>query len=541
MKKTLVKLLCLSLVVSFIGTPSNEVLAKRGISLNKNKLSLYVGKKAQLKVKGTKKKVLWKSSKKSVAIVSQKGKVTAKKKGNALIFAKVAKKTLKCKVVVKKKKERPDNKPVITQTPAAKTPIPAVTKTPAATETPAPTKRPRRTPKPTPIPTQTPAPVNPDEIQSIKEACDPVFGKTGTCVTMQQLEDKDTLDYIKKHYSSITSENDMKPEGIIRSEIVDAKDARKNNTDYIIPVSYKESTVPVLRFENVDKILKIAKENGLLVRAHTLVWHSQTPEFFFKEDYDKNGDYVTETIMNARLEMYVRSVMNHVYTVDDGAYKDVVYAWDVVNEYFHNNANRNWSAVYGNRQGDLEQRPPFVKKAFQVAYDMLKKFDLTDKVKLYSNDFNTYYGVEDEIALIKYINEGEKDKICSGIGMQSHIDYDQPSIEQYMDAIKAFHEAGLDVQITEFDLTINNLEGSYRDEQQTDEDQAAHLKELMEQLVPYQKETNAISGFTIWGLCDQVSWRGAHQWGGNSNPTLFDISIYHPKKSYYTFMEALGK
>ena len=102
MKKTLVKLLCLSLVVSFIGTPSNEVLAKRGISLNKNKLSLYVGKKAQLKVKGTKKKVLWKSSKKSVAIVSQKGKVTAKKKGNALIFAKVAKKTLKCKVVVKK-------------------------------------------------------------------------------------------------------------------------------------------------------------------------------------------------------------------------------------------------------------------------------------------------------------------------------------------------------------------------------------------------------------------------------------------------------
>ncbi len=74
------------------------------IQLNKKKATVYVGKSVQLKLKGTKTKVKWSSSRNSVAKVSPKGKVTGKKAGKAVITAKVKKKKYKCTVTVKKKK-----------------------------------------------------------------------------------------------------------------------------------------------------------------------------------------------------------------------------------------------------------------------------------------------------------------------------------------------------------------------------------------------------------------------------------------------------
>jgi hypothetical protein len=88
-----------SFVPSLSGTVTVEAASK--VKLNKTKATLYVGKSTQLKVKGTKKKVTWKSSNKKVATVSKKGKVTAKKKGKATITAKVSGKKYTCKVTVK--------------------------------------------------------------------------------------------------------------------------------------------------------------------------------------------------------------------------------------------------------------------------------------------------------------------------------------------------------------------------------------------------------------------------------------------------------
>ncbi len=90
--------LFLAFGVLMIGSESQAATA----SINKKKLTMYVGEIAKLKVKNTKKKVKWSSSKKSVVTVSKKGVVTAKKKGKAVITAKVGKKKLKCKVTVEK-------------------------------------------------------------------------------------------------------------------------------------------------------------------------------------------------------------------------------------------------------------------------------------------------------------------------------------------------------------------------------------------------------------------------------------------------------
>lgn len=71
------------------------------IKLNKTKKTMYEGNKYTLKVKGTKKKVKWSSSNKSVAKVNSKGKVTAKKNGTAIITAKIGKTKLQCKIKVR--------------------------------------------------------------------------------------------------------------------------------------------------------------------------------------------------------------------------------------------------------------------------------------------------------------------------------------------------------------------------------------------------------------------------------------------------------
>lgn len=103
MKKALAGLLSLALLITGIFIADSSEAAKK-IQLNKTKATVYVGKTVTLKVKGTKKKVTWKTKNKKIATVSKRGVVKGKKAGKVWIQAKVARKTLKCRVTVKKKK-----------------------------------------------------------------------------------------------------------------------------------------------------------------------------------------------------------------------------------------------------------------------------------------------------------------------------------------------------------------------------------------------------------------------------------------------------
>ena len=103
MKRTMAAVLSLTLACTLLIAPAEGQAAKKKMKLNKTKATLYVGKKLTLKVKNTKKKVKWSSSKKAVASVTKKGVVKAKKKGKTVITAKIGKKKLKCKITVKQK------------------------------------------------------------------------------------------------------------------------------------------------------------------------------------------------------------------------------------------------------------------------------------------------------------------------------------------------------------------------------------------------------------------------------------------------------
>lgn len=453
-------------------------------------------KKVKLSYKGKKKKVTWKVSNKKVIKLSKKSKTSCSVKG-----VKTGNATLTCAVKTDKKTYKVKCKVKVVNTPS----IVATYK---------------------------------DIVPNMGAAVNYGSRSPG------QLRDKKTLAFIKKHFNSITLENEMKPDNILGSapKMLSVEQAKASG--YYVPEGYAEAKVPELNFREVDGALEVAANNGLRMRAHTLVWHSQTPGWFFTNNCE-GETVVSPEVMDMRLDYYVHNVMAHVMEKEKqltGGAGNIVYAWDVVNEYLHRTSygQKVWDSVYGNMGGS----PSYVKKAFEIAYAMLTSYGVQDKVTLFYNDYNTYFGVQETLDLVAFINKDEPVKICGGIGMQSHVDVKVPTVKQYGDALERFLAAGYEIQITELDFTINfDTEGSsatysYRDEKETAADQEKFVKNLMETIIVKQKNRNkelnpkGITGITMWGLCDNVSWRSTCE------PLLFGETINDPKPSYFAFIEA---
>lgn len=331
-----------------------------------------------------------------------------------------------------------------------------------------------------------------------------VINKVGTSCVAQEILDKNILKYAKKEYNSMTVGNEMKPDYILgwRPKLISIAEAKQRG--YYIPDNYPESTVPALDFSVVDNVLKTCYENGLSLRGHTLVWHSQTPDWYFRNGYNGNSGYVNQAVMNKRLEYYIKSYMGHVCS---SKYSGIIYAWDVVNEFLHAQ-NSGWQRIYGNPTTDKK----FIKDAFQYAYDTLAYFKMTDKVKLFYNDYNTYMEVNDVIKLINYINSDRK--VCAGIGMQSHLGTDFPSVSYYKQAIDAFRRAGFEIQITEMDVSCTN-----------EQVQAQYYYDIMSAILAEKKLGANITALVWWGLCDKNSWLS------DKKPLLY--SNYTTKKPAY--------
>ncbi len=553
------------------------------------KLSLMVGQTKKVTIKNAKNyKISWKIKNKKIATFKKSGKyavkVKAKKAGKTTLTATVKKgrkkKRLFCKITVNKIKTKVIKTLLNTPKPTVVlTPKPTVTPKPTAVITPKPTavQTLEPTPEPTPEPTSAPT-FEPQDtsVPAMKKIFKDVIDNVGTCINYnemeengwQKLQNTDTMKVVDYHFNSFTLENEMNPDNMLnKNTMIFVADAKADG--YVISDDYKESVVPALALETIDEVLATAKQHNLRMRAHTLIWYQQTPTWFFKEDYSDDGNIVDASTMNARLEFYVRTIMRYTMQKEKeltGEAGSLVYAWDVLNEYVHRTnqpTTPTWTDVYG----EMGLKPTYIKAAFEYAYDELKKENVQDKVTLFCNDYDTYFNVNNELALISYINQGEEAKICGGIGMQSHLDIKRPTLEEYGNALKAFMNAGLEVQITELDITINfDTDGvagdygdspsyDYKDERETDSDQAAFTKDFIKQIVVIQKNRDktispkGITGITVGGLSDQVSLRS------RCRPLFFtrrsirvkDVVTggyqtryyYAPKQSYEAMIEAL--
>ena len=316
----------------------------------------------------------------------------------------------------------------------------------------------------------------------------------GVAVNQRNVSNPDQIALIKKEFNSITAENDMKPGEIHPQE-------------------------GVWNFERADKIANFCRENGIKLRGHCLCWHSQFADWMFT---DSKGKPVKKEVFYERLREHIHTVVNR--------YKDIVYAWDVVNEAMADDG-RSWP---GREQSPYRQSrhfqlcgDEFIAKAFQFAREA------DPNALLFYND----YSCVDEGKRERIYNMVKKMKDAGvpidGIGMQGHYNIYFPSEEQLEKAIVRFKELVNHIHITELDLRMNQemggqLQGFSRGEAKPipaymntlQTDQYARLFKV------FRKHKDVIDCVTFWNLGDRDSWLGV-----NNHPLPFDEN-YRPKACY---------
>lgn len=349
------------------------------------------------------------------------------------------------------------------------------------------------------------APIIPiqDDIASIKDVYNGYF-KIGTAIMASNLASPSFMDLVEKHFNeSITFGNELKPDYVLDQA---ASQASGDNTN------------PQVNFSQADALLKYCGKNKIPVRGHTLVWHSQTPDWFFKENFSDDGDWVDKDTMLKRMENYIKNVMEGLAT----QYPDVeFYAWDVVNEAWLDDGNPRkagssksedsnssaWVRIFGDNS--------FIEYAFQYARKYAPK-----NCKLYYNDFNEYMPGK-TTAIYNMAMELKEKGLIDGIGMQSHLDVGFPTASTYRKAIDKFASTGLDIQVTELDITTSDTSEAGL------EKQAQLYSDIFDIYTDY---ADSISAVVIWGVTDDQSWRATRV------PLLFDEN-FQAKPAYYSIVD----
>lgn len=339
------------------------------------------------------------------------------------------------------------------------------------------------------------------EAKTLKEAFDGDF-KVGVATTSGYLSEEDRVAQIKENFNSITMENEMKPESLL-----DWEGSEKS-----------KDGMPAIKEETLEKALKAAQEAGIPLRGHTLVWYSQTPEWFFSKKYDPSKGYVDKATMKKRMESYIKQVLT--YCKEN--YPGVVYAWDVVNEAVGDDGNYRTESMWYETYGDFS----YIADAFTFA----RKY-AEEGTELFLNDYNEYMAQKRDLLYAKVV-ELHDAGILDGVGMQSHWDMDFPSVDLFETALEKYASIdGIEIQLTEIDMHNND------DSEEGLKKQAERYKEFFDVITKMKREGKAnITSVTFWGLKDGESWLSGMK-GETSYPLLFTDDM-EKKPCYESILEA---
>ena len=121
--------------------------------------------------------------------------------------------------------------------------------------------------------------------------------RLGCAATVSEITPQAARDIILKHFNSLTLGNELKPEALL-----DEKKMKASGSETDVSVSLR----------GAEKLLTFAQKFKLPVRGHTLVWHSQTPDWFFRKGYQAGGEWASRETMLKRMENYIKAVLTAV-------------------------------------------------------------------------------------------------------------------------------------------------------------------------------------------------------------------------------------
>lgn len=283
----------------------------------------------------------------------------------------------------------------------------------------------------------------------------------GAAVAASHLGESDYTGTLNREFNSATAENEMK---------WDALEPSEGSFD----------------FSAADQVFDHARGQGMAVRGHTLVWHSQLPGWV----QGLSGEALRSATNN-----HITTVMQH--------YQGQIDSWDVVNEAFEENGSRRQS-VFQTQLGD-----GYIEEAFRMAREA------DPSAKLCYNDYNT----DGQNAKSDAVYAMASDFVQRGVpidcvGFQSHFNSQSPVPGDYQQNLQRFADLGLEVQITELDI-----EGAPADSYSS--------------VVNTCMAISQCAGITVWGVTDKYSWRA------EQTPLLFDDN-YNKKPAYDAVLAALS-
>ena len=320
------------------------------------------------------------------------------------------------------------------------------------------------------------------QAQGLKDAYKNYF-KIGVAVNQRNVVDPVQTDLIKREFNSVTAENDMKPE----------------------PTEPKEG---VFNWEGADRIANFCRQNGLKMRGHCLMWHSQIGKWMYE-------DNPTKEVFYERMRKHIHAVVNR--------YKDVVYCWDVVNEAMTDDAN----SIDPYRQSPMYKLcgDEFIAKAFQFAREA------DPKGLLFYNDYNECDPVKSQriYNMVKAMKQAGVP--IDGIGMQGHYNIYGPTEQAVDDALTLYKKVVKHIHVTELDIRVNTEMGGQlrfsREGVNVSDSVKQHLADQYARVFNvFRKHKDVIECVTFWNLSDRDSWLGAANY-----PLPFDAQ-YQPKLAY---------
>lgn len=306
------------------------------------------------------------------------------------------------------------------------------------------------------------------------------------------LANKERMNFIAFQYTSITPENQMKPKQI-------------------------HPGLNTWNWEPADRIVEFAIKNKMKVRGHTLVWQQNIPNWLVKD----NGLLCDKATLYKRMQDHIIAVV--------GRYKNAVKDWDVVNEAVSDNPKELFRA---RDTLNIIAGEEYIEKAFQFAHEA------DPSARLFYND----YRFSDSIKRRKIYNLLKRLKSkgvpIHGVGLQSHYVPEEVSSSYLQETIDMFYGLGLEIQITELDVSIYNYRA--KDFSSKEGIDSVNQNEYFERQRKfysmlfnlYRKNKDKITSVTFWGSSDMRNNFRTRRIGRMDYPFLFDEDM-KPKQVFF--------
>lgn len=303
----------------------------------------------------------------------------------------------------------------------------------------------------------------------------------GAAVDSKHLQDDEAyLKLVLEHYNSMVAEYEMKMAKLIPTQ-----------GDY--------------HFSQADYLVEFAESHGLWMHGHTLIWHLSLPQWL--QNFNGSDEEFASVIQN-----YIQTVV--------GRYKGQVASWDVLNEAFIGSRYRD--TIFYQRLGTN-----YIAKLFEWAHQA------DPDAKLYYNEYDILARDDKRDFVLQELKTLIDSGVpIHGLGIQGHLKLNYTDLAQIEESLTLCSALGIDIRISELDITVNHDNRHYVYTDKLAEAQKQYYHDIVAIFLKFP----AIKDITTWGVFDGHTWRS--EWYQADWPLLFNEN-YQPKPAAEGFLFAL--